>query len=53
MRKLLTLLVCIAYVIWPLDLVPDFVPIVGWADDLVAIVVGMSQLLADDDRSVK
>lgn len=28
----------IAYVVWPLDIVPDWVPILGWTDDLVAII---------------
>jgi len=24
----------ILYLVWPLDLVPDFIPLVGWLDDL-------------------
>lgn len=30
----LFVLATIAYVVWPVDLVPDVAPIVGWLDDL-------------------
>lgn len=26
-----------AYVLFPFDLVPDFLPVIGWLDDLVAL----------------
>ena len=26
------------YVVFPFDLLPDFIPLVGWLDDLVAIL---------------
>lgn len=32
-------LLVIAYVIWPIDLIPDIIPIIGWIDDLVLIVL--------------
>jgi uncharacterized membrane protein YkvA (DUF1232 family) len=35
----LRLWLLLAYLAMPFDLVPDFVPIVGWADDAVAIVL--------------
>jgi|JI10StandDraft_1071094.scaffolds.fasta_scaffold2467442_1 uncharacterized membrane protein YkvA (DUF1232 family) len=38
MKKLLIVVACIIYVVWPIDVLPDFIPIVGWIDDLVAIV---------------
>lgn len=28
----------LGYIAWPLDLMPDVAPVVGWADDLVAII---------------
>ncbi|MEZ4322124.1 MAG: YkvA family protein [Myxococcota bacterium] len=26
------------YVVFPIDLLPDFIPVIGWIDDLVALV---------------
>jgi len=33
------------YIIWPADLVPDVVPVIGWIDDLVAFLIGLSTFL--------
>ncbi|MCA9567914.1 MAG: DUF1232 domain-containing protein [Myxococcales bacterium] len=27
-----------AYILMPFDLLPDFIPVIGWLDDLVALV---------------
>jgi len=35
----------IVYVISPIDLVPDFVPILGWLDDGLILWFGLSQAL--------
>lgn len=37
MKKLIVVIACLAYVLWPLDLLPDFIPLVGWIDDILAI----------------
>ena len=34
-----------AYLLVPLDLVPDFIPIVGWIDDLIIISLLVSWLV--------
>lgn len=28
------LALAVAYLLWPIDLMPDFIPVVGWFDDL-------------------
>lgn len=36
-RTVATLVAALAYVLLPFDLVPDFIPIVGWSDDCFAL----------------
>jgi len=35
----------IAYVMMPIDLIPDFIPVLGFVDDLVLIVLGLNMIL--------
>ena len=42
----------IAYVMMPLDIIPDFIPILGSVDDLVLVVIGLNMLLNDIDQKV-
>lgn len=42
----------IAYVMMPLDLIPDFIPIMGSIDDLVLIVLGLNMILNDIDQQI-
>ena len=35
----------VAYVIWPVDLIPDFIPIIGVVDDLVLVPLAIRFLL--------
>lgn len=35
------LVITLAYVIWPFDMVPDFVPVVGEMDDLGVVLGGL------------
>ena len=36
----------VAYIVSPLDVLPDFIPIIGWADDLAALAVGIASALS-------
>jgi len=42
----------IAYVMMPLDIIPDFIPVLGSVDDLVLIVLGLNLLLNETDPKV-
>ena len=35
----------VAYVIWPVDLIPDFIPIIGVMDDIVLVPLAIRFLL--------
>lgn len=41
MGKMILFFLSLLYVISPIDLIPDVIPIVGWIDDLVVIIVGI------------
>ena len=43
-RAILGLLAIFAYVVSPIDLIPDYVPFAGWLDDLVVVPVGFALL---------
>jgi len=42
----------IAYMMMPLDIIPDFIPIIGMVDDLVLAVYGLNMLLNDIDKKI-
>lgn len=44
MAKLLALLVA-AYAISPIDLIPDFIPVLGYLDDLILVPLGIILVL--------
>ena len=48
----LVLLALVAYLVSPLDLVPDFIPVLGQADDIAIVIaaVGLLILLIPRDR---
>lgn len=35
MMKAFVLVIAAIYVIWPLDLMPDIAPLIGWVDDVI------------------
>jgi uncharacterized membrane protein YkvA (DUF1232 family) len=42
----------IAYVLLPIDLIPDFIPIIGFLDDLVLIAIGLDSIFARTDKEI-
>lgn len=45
MKRLIILVLAVAYVLCPIDIVPDVVPIAGYIDDLIAIVLALRGVL--------
>jgi len=42
----------IGYIIMPIDLIPDFIPIFGFVDDLVLVVYALNTMLNEIDSSI-
>ena len=42
----------IAYIISPIDIIPDFIPVIGYVDDLVLAVFGLNIILNEIDKKI-
>ena len=42
----------LGYFILPIDLIPDFIPIVGYADDLTALYVALKKVVSYIDNDI-
>jgi uncharacterized membrane protein YkvA (DUF1232 family) len=42
LRSVIGLVLIFAYIISPIDIVPDFIPMSGWLDDLVVVPLGLA-----------
>ena len=47
------LLAVLIYVMSPIDLIPDIIPISGWVDDLVVLVIGLNKFLETENPEVR
>jgi uncharacterized membrane protein YkvA (DUF1232 family) len=36
------LILNLIYIISPIDFIPDFIPVIGWIDDIVALLIAIS-----------
>ena len=39
-------ILALLYICSPIDVIPDFIPVVGWLDDVLAGVGGLAALMA-------
>jgi uncharacterized membrane protein YkvA (DUF1232 family) len=44
-RSKITLGMAAAYVISPIDLIPDVIPVIGWADDILLVLFAIDSLI--------
>lgn len=47
---MLAILLCIAYILFPFDLLPDFIPFIGWLDDGALFWLMLQQLKKETVR---
>ena len=48
-KRVIIAVLAMLYVISPLDLIPDFIPIIGWLDDLGVLVWAARQVFFNKD----
>jgi uncharacterized membrane protein YkvA (DUF1232 family) len=46
------ILAVIAYVMLPIDIIPDFVPVIGFLDDMILVVFALDQILKYTDEDI-
>jgi uncharacterized membrane protein YkvA (DUF1232 family) len=44
------LMLAIAYVIFPFDIIPDYIPVIGWLDDGLILYLTLRRLVKETQR---
>jgi uncharacterized membrane protein YkvA (DUF1232 family) len=47
---LMVTILAIAYIVFPFDLIPDFIPVLGWIDDGVVLYLLLRRLVTETQR---
>ena len=48
-KRVIIVLLAFIYVVSPLDLIPDFIPVIGWLDDLGVLAWAAKQVFFNKD----
>ena len=48
-KRVIIVLLAFIYVVSPLDLIPDFIPVIGWLDDLGVLAWAAKQVFFSKD----
>ena len=48
-KKIIIVMLAFIYVVSPLDLIPDFIPVIGWLDDLGVLAWAAKQVFFNKD----
>ena len=48
-KRIIIVLLAFIYVVSPLDLIPDFIPVIGWLDDLGVLAWAAKQVFFSKD----
>lgn len=51
-RAKITLGIAAAYVMSPIDLIPEFIPVIGWADDIVLLMFAIDSLIERSGKEI-
>jgi len=43
-------IVAVAYIIYPFDLIPDYIPVIGWTDDALVFYLLLRRLTTETQR---
>lgn len=49
-KKIIIVLLAFIYIVSPLDLIPDFIPVIGWLDDLGVLAWAAKQVLFNKEK---
>lgn len=51
-RAKISLGIAAAYVVSPIDLIPEVIPVIGWADDLLLVMLAIDSLIERAGREI-
>lgn len=47
------IILTIGYIVFPFDLLPDFIPVIGWVDDIAAGYLLVKRLVSETQRYIR